>query len=693
METIKRRILLENFINRADSKFIAIDGTNMNEPQDKRENIWGKIPMNIKLRPDNNLMKIGLEWEYLGDDYVHETEDIDEKSDNYLTIGNIGKIYKEVVETTDEEGNTTEETKYYQVVYTDVLAFKEFEDENKNIIFSTLQYNTLLKYYRFLKYLRLNVTLYHKCNDRFFEIYDKPYSTPEDDGTIYDAFYAYFLTNENGAIIINSNEDIRIELNEDGIEQSGEYATLFDDIGFYGEVPTDIEKAEDVICVTRTEYADLFNSLFRRNKMHRYECLLWELAEDVLKGDNSIECIEPTLDIPLYIEADINSMGLFNTINDEKYNVNGNCDECTTYRGEEDSNITSTNNAPYKVNALKYSELRRNLQRQLSESEDGETLPFVIKERVDSKIVNITSEVPYLLGITNIIKNTKNDITYNTTDVLNRITFTDVDDNTNEWVYVIEDGKVKKNGEEIERDYITADELVKIGDDYQVHGMKGEVEFEYTLNANVDGDNKVINNTGVKHIEKYNFETKLSQQINYKLSEEEKNGITYSDNLKGMLSVVDVEYEEDEEDPLLTYDEVKHKKFENIGNVYRTVVTDEYGNENIVYKQIVLLMDYVEIDYDHNADGSIDDVPMVDIEYYANDIDNRSIFEYNYLYKPNFLDDIEFINEKIIDGDLVGRINVERSKSAAFERHNILCEVNTMQDLENYRNDLFKIRN
>lgn len=46
----------------------------------------------------------------------------------------------------------------------------------------------------------------------------------------------------------------------------------------------------------------------------------------------------------------------------------------------------------------------------------------------------------------------------------------------------------------------------------------------------------------------------------------------------------------------------------------------------------------------------------------------------------NYIDSIKNIN-----------IGIDRGMSASFERHNILSEVNTFQDLENYRNDYFKL--
>jgi hypothetical protein len=156
-----------------------------------------------------------------------------------------------------------------------------------------LKYKTLLKYYRFLQYLRLNVTLYRKCSERFFEIKDEYVTTIDEEQNVYDKFYEKFYTIEDGGIVINSEDDI------DVVDTCNGDATPFSEIGFYSEVPTDIDGVEhDIICVTKREYADLFNTIFRQNNGRRYECILWDLSEKVLGGDDSIKSVESYLDIP-----------------------------------------------------------------------------------------------------------------------------------------------------------------------------------------------------------------------------------------------------------------------------------------------------------------------------------------------------------------------------------------------------------
>ena len=679
MELIKRKILLEDFINREGSKFLAVDGTNEGKNEDEREYIWGKIAQDVIIDGEySDLIKIALHLDYLGDDYDPSSlENVVEWDNEYYLIENIGKIYKETI----QNGYDTIE-KYYKLSYVDVLSFVEYENDDDKSLTHVIKHKTLFKYYRFLKNLRTNIKLYHKCNGRFFEIVDD---------NVYDNFYEHFFTSENGGIVISSSDNIYIPCltgGEDGFCESLvdcnelEYAIPFSEFGFYGEVPTDVDNIEhDVICVTKKEYADTFNTVFRQNDIHRYECILWNLSEDVKRGKSEIYGIDTYMDIPVYIDSDINSMGLYNIME----------------RGENTSEESPNNDIERVViEGQKYSELRKVFQRRLSESEEGEILPFVIKENVEEKdgstTISLSSELPYVLGYGVI-----ND---GMTNILEEIVVTDIDENgneiTNKWQYILSEKRIYKNDIPVQTNIITCDELTKKVNNETV-GMKGTIKFKYRLNAVVESSNgivtKINEDTGIIHEETYNFETHINKPIYFIPSTEEKikdgRPIVKFDipNDSVKIGVIEVEYEESEDESISEYYETLHNSLKNIGRIFKKTNDDD----TFSYVQVVLFMNYTDIDYDHNSDENIEDVPMVNINYYANILDD--VFEDNFIYKPNYLHDIEDISEKIIDGDLVGHIYIERSKSAAFERHNILSEVNTMQDLENYRNDFFKIRN
>lgn len=791
MDIIKRKILLEDFINRADSKFMSVDNTNVRSTTDssgvcggisadERKNIWGKIPQDIVLSDSGDiindysysvLLNIGLNLEYMGDDYTPPTGVIAiEWDDTMYSFDNINEIYKKT-----EVNDNGIITKYYKLVYIDVLNLIEYsyEDDNVQSLINVLKYKTLLRYYRFLQYLRLNVTLYRKCSERFFEIKDEYITVGEGEQNIYDKFYEKFYTIEDGGIVINSEDDI------DVVDTCNGDTTPFSDIGFYSEVPTDIDEVEhDIICVTKGEYANLFNTVFRQNKKRRYECVLWDLCEKVLEGDVTIRGIESHLDIPLYIEEDINSNGLFDRVsrdsqkrwitrdeddmmyawdikpfwnnNSKKWGGNGKCFpvdktlytditlqnspqfvemRCLAdYNNENDVTTLNIDDSNMTVNAVKYSELIPNFQRRIVETEDGEVLPMVIKEyevETNNKLsIKNVYEFPYLLGrVQN--ANTRETGLVNVLDKIKFIgTFEDGGDESSiEWVYyekeetndtVIkkmsgdivreweytekkENGYIKvdvketSNGEEIKKSTYDP-HMLTIGsidnkdivmDDNEGRNLsKGKVTFTYTLNKEIEfakeGDKKgrLVPNTGIQHMETYDFELKEDELIYYIPNE-----YIPSSNEYGFK---DIEYEENEDYPVPIFNAEDNGVLEkrNIGEVYKEV--DNEGKTKS-YKQLQIKSTYIDIKY---GDGIV----MSDITYEGNDINDEDIFVNDFVFKNPYLDGIEDMSIKIIDGDLLGRINIERSKSAAFERHNILCEVNTMQDLENYRNDFFKIR-
>ena len=59
-------------------------------------------------------------------------------------------------------------------------------------------------------------------------------------------------------------------------------------------------------------------------------------------------------------------------------------------------------------------------------------------------------------------------------------------------------------------------------------------------------------------------------------------------------------------------------------------------------------------------------------------------FQKDYIFKDENIIGLEDVVENI-------DINIERGISSSFEKHHILCEIKSFSDLENYRNNLFKL--
>lgn len=298
MEIVKKRILIEDFINRNQSYFEDIDGTNSNSDGEKT-NIWGKIPMDIIIAEDEELFKIGMQLVSVYDlpDDV-DSENIVEWKSEFLNIENIGKYYY-----VKNETDVGEEIEYKILRYNNILPLvdgDEYTYENGGEIISkkhkVLKYQTLMSHYHLLNKLRLKGRLYYRCNNRFFEV---------ENDEVYDDFYE-FIYNKNAKIKINDEEDIIIgEIDDaDTID--------FREVGFYNNINSIIDDKYMVVYIT--EYADAFNSVFRCNTEERYECLLWDKAEIINGGTYDGGKHNPFIDIPLFISEDINSVGVYETL-------------------------------------------------------------------------------------------------------------------------------------------------------------------------------------------------------------------------------------------------------------------------------------------------------------------------------------------------------------------------------------------
>lgn len=117
---------------------------------------------------------------------------------------------------------------------------------------------------------------------------------------------------------------------------------------------------------------------------------------------------------------------------------------------------------------------------------------------------------------------------------------------------------------------------------------------------------------------------------------------------------------------------------------------DVKDREN-VHVQLLSKYNYIDINYEEKRSTFVNEylsskeekVILSNVEYGGVAVSDDN-FIYSELYKNPFDIGVEE-KEKKID------INIERGTSSFFERYHILSEVNTMQDLENYRNNLFKL--
>jgi hypothetical protein len=193
------------------------------------------------------------------------------------------------------------------------------------------------------------------------------------------------------------------------------------------------------------------------------------------------------------------------------------------------------------------------------------------------------------------------------------------------------------------------------------------IEFNYVIDKKVDDDGNSIEGTGIIYKEIYQY---------------------FISEYLCPCSDVYTEFRWVEYD-----DEVDDSTLYSNGVVLETPSKSingkiaAYGGK---YYQCQAVFNYVNIiytnTYSFDADNSefvTDNGVVAYIEYsdeQANDDDFQDVY--------SFFDETR-IGIANITNDI--SVNVTRSESAAFERHNILGEVNTFSDLENYRNGLFSL--
>ena len=334
-----------------------------------------------------------------------------------------------------------------------------------------------------------------------------------------------------------------------------------------------------------------------------------------------------------------------------------------TYSHEKE-NITCVTNS--KLQAI-----RRNKK---SVDEEGNVLPFIVKEiekKEENKEKN-TTELVYSMGVCNFYSGSDGSNTY--VDVLKKITVVNDSNVENKliWEY-IKDGnqyKVKKNNSDYTTDSnITCDDFSGISN--------GKITFEYILGALLEttGENNVNvidENSGIFYRESYDF-SKRSEYFNFidNTYNSEEYEFVEIENYEG--STNDVVEKKDNE-----------KKNENVGKIFKETQKNDDGEvETIKYYQLLAKYTFIDINYESGILNEGDNKILTNASFNENLTLYDNFYDTN-IFKLDIINDIEEFNTSI-------DLNIERGISSAYERHHILFEINSIADLENYRNNVFKI--
>lgn len=217
----------------------------------------------------------------------------------------------------------------------------------------------------------------------------------------------------------------------------------------------------------------------------------------------------------------------------------------------------------------------------------------------------------------------------------------------------------------------------------------GTVTFKYLkdcfLDVNENGYiKKYLENSGLLYSETYNYGISVAA-LNLILDKK------YEENflLNHKYVLYDYDLKDNEEVYDFIYDGDKNiYEYKNIGKIYGIIGQNEY-----IYKYMRLLSEYTFIDI--NFEDKIYEVTSTDnsnlkkntllsnISYGLESI-GYDDFQKDYIFKDENIIGLEDVVENI-------DINIERGISSSFEKHHILCEIKSFSDLENYRNNLFKL--
>lgn len=404
--------------------------------------------------------------------------------------------------------------------------------------------------------------------------------------------------------------------------------------------------------------AEEFKSLFNNGKSY-FDKVFYDFVDDLISnGVDEDKCSEPFIDLPIYIENDIDDMGM--TINDSKLWIKGG----KYYLGEwvyysKDSTIEGL--APYmliKGDDYELCEITGDYYESMFESyknNDG-TFHFIHSEDDiefnDSKQVLVTNT-----DTDAVIFKSVNIFYYGYYDDKSKLLKFD-DENNTHWGEILqsEDNEYVVTG----KCESQLNEFARKQRSYDDHGNK----LPFYIEKGEDGS--------------------LTPTYNY------ITGITSnSDDTVNYLEIT-----ENSDEMFITFRYVLNASLDADLNM----ITDtgiEY-TEKYPYTNDILICDYdgikdVEFSY-KNIDFSIDNV------YYNDDITalKRTPLLAEYSFKSKMINDNIPLHQ-FRDDTNIGIQNrtedvdadIERGTYSAIERHSILGEIKTFEDLETYRNGFF----
>lgn len=396
----------------------------------------------------------------------------------------------------------------------------------------------------------------------------------------------------------------------------------------------------------------------------RIEAAIKQIFDKYFTNDTSLTYDTPYINIPLYVSTDITDCGeMLNTLQKwtplkEYYKG-----DIVFYENEyyvAKNNVSSKKfietdwellnlKTPSGVNTNEkevYSESRLNyfLPQRKTYDVYGNQMPFIYDEATKRRFLL------YKQGYTNYVEKDEGVFV----DYLEKIEAYTV---ASGWTFMTPDKGVSVDGWEL----TTTKGLYNIQDYVDLEGVE-MLKFTYIIDAQVDSENKLIENTGVKY-----------EEIRKCYISEIKTKITNTDG-EETYNYIEIE-------PLSEFSKEKNFKV-SYAKILNISIEDRFKNweQGTRYYYGEVVFDYLTDSYYKclvkGGTGTTDS------------LDKKSswqLLNFSHLY----VDDRLF-GTSYVDVDLA-KIPIDRGNYTAMERHYVLGEVNSFDDLEKYRNNLFKL--
>lgn len=383
----------------------------------------------------------------------------------------------------------------------------------------------------------------------------------------------------------------------------------------------------------------------------RIEAAIKQIFDKYFTNDTSLTYDTPYINIPLFISSDITDCGeMLNDLqkwlpsrqyykgdvvfyNDEYYVAKNNTSSEIFKKNDwELLNLKAPSSSDVMQDVYTESKLNYFISQRRTYDDNGNVLPFILEDTIDGELTYLI----YKSGYVNYIE--KTDGIY--VDVLKNVKY----HSNNQWN---EMEKNKNNMYTIFRN----NNIINSG-----YTNIDSIRFTFIIDAQVQND-EIVEGTGVVYEETRYCNKK---QLTCKINGEEKT-----------FNYIDI-------DSLSVFSKTNNLK-KSYAKILNISVNDKFNvwENGVDYNKGDIVFDYLTNSYYRSLVNHNTGVPGTPILW--------KLLDFSHL----------FVNDKLfgtsyVDVDLP-KISIDRGNYTAMERHYILGEINSFDDLEKYRNNMFKL--